>query len=240
VRELLVATACAPAALGIVGVLPATVDAGDQAAAEAAVAVFNERLAAAGWTSTGPFSEAAPEGDEETAFGTCLSGFERYLDYTDVHFDGETARAFSDDFERVRSEPAGASSIGDYGYAGAVVLTAADSAVGVLDTFVSQLGAEETQACVKDQAAFESMSDEDTHMQVTVTNDSELGVGDASARLDLDVRVNYQGTELSTSATFAAARVDRTLVVVAAGGSGSAASDLDPVAELAAMVETFG
>ena len=44
---------------------------------------------------------------------------------------------------------------------------------------------------------------------------------------------------MGPSATFAAARVDRSLVVVVAGGSGPAASALDPVAELAAMVDTF-
>ena len=53
-------------------------------------------------------------------------------------------------------------------------------------------------------------------------------------------RWRYEGTDITTSATFAAARVDRTVVVVAAGGSGSAASSLDAVAELAAMVDTYG
>ena len=80
----------APLALGAPGVVSASADPNDQAAADAAVTVFNDRLTAAGWTSTGPFTQAEPEGEEETEFGACLNGFERYLDYTDVHFEGET------------------------------------------------------------------------------------------------------------------------------------------------------
>ena len=100
--RLLVAATAAPLAFGVPFVLPATVDADDQAAADTAVTVFNERLTAAGWTSTGPFTQSEPEGEEETEFGACLNGFELYLDYTDVHFDGETARAFSHSFEARR------------------------------------------------------------------------------------------------------------------------------------------
>jgi hypothetical protein len=238
--RLLVAATAAPLAFGIPFVLPATVDADDQAAADTAVAVFNERLTASGWTSTGPFTQSEPEGEEETEFGSCLSGFELYLDYTDVHFDGETARAFSHSFEVVGSEPTSTGSVGDYGYAGAVVLTATDSAVGVLDTFVEQLGAEETVACMEEQPAFESMSDEETNVDLTITNEADVGVGDASARLDFTVTMGNEVGEFTTVGTFAAARVDRSLVVVVAGGSGSGAGDLDPVAELAAMVDTFG
>ena len=111
-------------------VLPAIVDPDDQAAADDAVAIFNERLTAAGWTSTGPFTQtdSAPEDEEDSEFGVCLGGFEHFLDYTDVHFEGETARAFSDEFEL-----AGEDETDSAGYAGAVVLTAEESAVSVLD-----------------------------------------------------------------------------------------------------------
>ena len=75
---------------------------------------------------------------------------------------------------------------------------------------------------------------------MTITNEADVGVGDASARLDFAVSVSYEGAEFAVASTFAAARVDRSLVVVVAGGSGSAAAGLDPIAELAAMVDTFG
>ena len=93
-----------------------------------------------------------PEAGEETEFGACLGGFEQYLDYTDRHFDGETARAFSDNFELVGDDAEG--TVGETGYAGAVVLTADESAVGVLDAFVEQLGAGETAACIAQLESF--------------------------------------------------------------------------------------
>ena len=223
-----------PLVLSAPGAVGASADPNDQAAADAAVTVFNDRLTAAGWTSTGPFTQAEPEGEEETEFGSCLNGFERYLDYTDVHFEGETARAFSHNFELESGEPTATGSIGDYGYAGAVVLSAEESAVGVLDTFVQQLGDPATVACMVEQPTFDEVTD------VSITNEADVGVGVASARLDFAVSMSYEDAQFTIASTFTAARVDRFLVVVVAGGSGSAAADLDPIAELAAMVESFG
>src|SRR5262245_28175560 len=141
--RLLALGAAAPLAIGAIGGMSATVDVDDQAAADAAVAVFNERLGDAGWTSHGPLAQStAPEGGDESLFGPCLGGFEQYLDYTDRHFDGETAQAMSDDFELASDDPDLS------GNAGAVVLTASDAGVGVLDSFVARLGAEQTVACV--------------------------------------------------------------------------------------------
>jgi hypothetical protein len=242
----LVASAAAPLLAGVIGVSPSSVDPVDQAAAEAAVAVFNERLTAAGWTSTGPFAQGAGEDseesegeeseDEESEFGPCLGGFERYLDYTDVHLDGETARAFSDEFELTRGDrPDG---VGEFGYAGAVVLTAEASAVVMFDEFVQRLGAESTAACMTGQLAEATPTDAPA-VEIGVTTNGNVGVGETSARLDVAVTMDHQGSSFGTSATFAAARVDRSLVVVVAGGSGPAATSLDPVAELAAVVDTL-
>jgi hypothetical protein len=238
----LVASAAAPLLVGSVGVLPSSVDPVDQAAAEAAVAVFNERLTAAGWTSTGPFAQGSGGDDrddsegEESEFGPCLGGFERYLDYTDVHLDGETARAFSDEFELSGGERA--DGVGDFGYAGAVVLTAEASAVVMFDEFVQRLGAEATAACMTAQFA-EATSSDAPAVQIGVTTNGDVGVGETSARLDVAVTMDHEGSAFGTSATFAAARVDRSLVLVVAGGSGPAVATLDPVAELAAVVDTF-
>jgi hypothetical protein len=171
-------------------------------------------------------------------FGTCLGGFEQYLDYTDRHFDGETARALSDDFELAGDDAQGG--VGAAGYAGAVVLTAAESAVGVLEAFVEQLGAEATVACIAQLESLAPTADDASSVEATVTNAADLGVGDSSARLDFRVAMMFQGTELTSSATFAAARVGRSLVVVAVGGSGATGLGVDPVAELAAIVATFG
>jgi hypothetical protein len=232
-----VVSAAAPLVIGVVGVFPASVDPVDQAAAEVAVGVFNDRLTAAGWTSTGPFAQSAG-GDEgeESEFGPCLGGFERYLDYTDVHLEGETARAFSDDFELAGADEEDRG--GEFGYAGAVVLTAEPSAVVMFDEFVQRLGADATAACMTGQLA-EAAPADGPAMEIGVTTEGNLGVGEASARLDVAVAMDHEGNAYGTSATFAAARVDRSLVVVVAGGSGSAASGLDPVAELAAVVDTF-
>lgn len=236
--RLLIVTAAAPLVVLALGGAPLTVDSDDQAAADAAVAGFNQRLTDAGWSSTGPFTQSAPEGDEaeQTEFGSCLNGFERYLDYTDVHFESETARAFSDNFELEGGDPLGTDPLGgDYGYAGAVVLTAEQPAVGILDTFVEQLGAEGTVACMSEQRVLASVPED-----VTISNEGDLGVGDASARLDLAVTMSYDGREFANTATFAAARVDRSLVVLVVGQTGGGVGQLDPVAELAAMVDSLG
>jgi hypothetical protein len=233
--RLLALGAAAPLALGVLGPFTAVVDPDDQAAADAAVAVFNDRLADAGWTSQGPLTHSgASAAGEESVFGPCVGGFDQYLDYPDRHFDGETARASSDDFERAGDDPTEA------GNAGAVVLTATETAVGVLDTFVERLGAPDTAACIAQLESFASTSEDEWSVETTVTNDADLGVGDASARLDIHVAMALEGSELTSAATFAAARVDRSLVVVAIGGSGPAVLGLDPVTELAAIVATFG
>ena len=183
-----------------------------------------------------PVGRGRPDG-EGSEFGPCLGGFERYLDYTDVHLEGETARAFSDDFELAGGDRE--DGVGEFGYAGAVVLTAEASAVVMFDEFVQRLGADETAACMTGQLADAAPSDGPA-VEIGVTHRRRSRVSaSASARLDVTVTVDYEGNAYGTSATFAAARVDRSLVVVVAGGSGPAASALDPVAELAAMVDTF-
>ena len=152
-----------------------------------------------------------------------------------MHFEGETARAFSDEFEL-----AGEDETDSAGYAGAVVLTAEESAVAVLDDFVTALGAEETVPCMTDQLAGEDFAEDEPTLEIDVTNESDLGIGEASARLDMTVAVDYEGTAFESVATFAAARVDRSLVIVVAGATGGGAGDLDPIAELEAMVDSFG
>jgi hypothetical protein len=217
----------------------ATADPDDQAAAEAAVAVFNQRLTDAGWTSTGPIAASEPIEPGEGEFGDCLGGFEVYFDNTELQIDDATARAFSDQFFLMPSDPDSTDSMGESGNAGAVVLTVADSAVGILDAFVARLGAEETAACIAEQPAYQSLSEEDSTVDSTITNESDLSVGDTSARLDVRLVSNYEGSELSFFATFVVARVDSSLVLVAIGGSGRAEVDVDPVAELAAMVDAL-
>ena len=239
--RLLALGAAAPLAFSAIGGMSATVDPDDQAAAAAAVAVFNERLTDAGWTSHGPLTQsAAPEEGDESGSERVSAG----SSCTSTTPTGtSTARQRGRSPTTSSSSADGAESVdatGDTGYAGAVVLTAAESAVGVLDTFVEQLGAEETAVCISQLQSFASTSDDESSVETTVTNDADLGVGERSARLDFSVAMTFEGNELTSSATFAAARVDRSLVVVAIGGSGSAGLSLDPVAELAAIVATFG
>jgi hypothetical protein len=230
----------APFALGVIGLLPVATDADDQAEADAAVAVFNERLASAGWSSIGPMARSEPVEPEESVVGDCLGGFDVYLDNTDLRLGGETARSFSDDFRWPVDETMSTAGMSDGPYAGALVLTVDSAAVGPLDAFVDQLGASVTASCVASQPLFQSMESGDATLASAITTESGLGVGESSARLDFRVAADYQGTELNLFGTYAGARVGRSLVVVVTGGTGAAEGNIDPVAELEAMVARLG
>ena len=78
-------------------------------------------------------------------------------------------------------------------------------------------------------------------MEIGVTNESDLGVGEASARLDIAVAVDHEGNAFESSGdvrrrTRRSKPGGRRRRRIRIGGVG----DLDPVAELAAMVDTFG
>jgi hypothetical protein len=222
-----------------IGAMPASVDRDDQAAAEAAVAVFNDRLAEGGWSSTGPVEPTEPGDPAESEFGDCLGGFELYLDNSELRFDGETARAFSDNFEAPGADPSSESGLGDFGFAGAIVLVADDAGVAVLDSFVERLGDAGTVACIGALPGFASIPDEPA-VTASITNLAELGVGEASARLDIGLSTSTDDGELTYSLTFAAARTGRSLAVIAVGGTGDAELPIDPVAELAVLVGSLG
>jgi hypothetical protein len=222
-----------------IGAGPASFDPDDQTAAEAAVAVFNERLMDGGWTSTGPVAPTEPGDPSESEFGDCLGGFELYLDNSELRFDGETARAFSDNFEMPGADPPTESGLGDFGFAGAIVFVADDVGVGFLDTFVERLGDADTVSCIGALPAFASIPDEPA-VSASITNVADLGVGEASARLDISLSTTTEAGELTYSLTFAAARTGPALAVVAAGGTGDTELPVDPVAELEVLVGSLG
>lgn len=226
----------ATAALGLV--TPMSADTDDQAAADSAVAVFGDRLTEAGWTSTGQPEVIDPQDAAANTFGDCLGGFEVVLENTGTATEGETARAYSDEFELVDDDPASTELSFDMATAAAIVVTVAKGSEAPLDRFVEALGSDDTPACMQKALAGTAADGEDAGNELTVQTQSDLGVGDASALTDFVVVSSVEGAELSFSASIAAARVDRSIVAIVIGASGMDI-DLDPVAELEAIVDSL-
>ena len=78
--------------------------------------------------------------------------------------------------------------------------------------------------------------------EVAVDNEADLGVGDASVRLDFTLSAELFGEAFAVDASYLFAHVDRSLVGVVSlfSGSGEPASGLDPLAELEHIVSDLG
>jgi hypothetical protein len=225
----LLSAAAATCLLAVAVSAPGTaVGAGDQERAEAAIAVFNGRLEDAGWTSTGQPEETEPAEEGESEFGECFDGLERILDNTGEEIDGETARAYSDEFTfEGEGDDEGS-------FAAAVVISVDDSGLGQVESFVMRLGEQETGACLTELFEEEFAAD-DAEVAVTVDVSDDLGVGDLGGALDFAVSSEVEDRTVSYAFTLAAVLVERTLVA-AIGGSIQEDSPFDAVAELEAMV----
>jgi hypothetical protein len=206
-----------------VTVVPDTESIDDQVEAEGAISVFNDRLTEAGWVSSGPPERAEPR--EDDPFSDCLSFAYVVFANTAQHLEGETARAVSDEFRSGDLDPDSTDPVPDYGYIAAGAFTVTRSSVEVLDDIITRLGATESATCLTEPGNAQG----DT---ATTTND--IGVGDSSARLD----VSYSVGDLDqVTESLLAARVDRSLVTMVVFTGGEFELDLDPVAELNAIVE---
>jgi hypothetical protein len=226
------------AALGLA--VPTATDAEDQAAADDAVAVFNERLTDAGWTSTGPPEVQDSSDFEGGGFGDCFGGFDLYLENTELRVDGETARAYSDQFTFTGEGPETTEAIADFANAAALVITVDESSVEALDTFVAQLGSSETTECLSALPEFEEVAEGDMTVDVEWATESELGVGESSARFTASIDTSGAAGDFSFDLSYDVARVDRSLVLVLYGSSGASPVELDTAAELDAMVDALG
>jgi hypothetical protein len=224
------AIAVVPLALGwSVDTVPGSGERDEQVAAEAAVAVFSERISDAGWVSLGPPpQEESGELPEDRPLGECFSGFDVVvLENTERRLEGETARAYSDNFRVGDFDPDSTDPVPDEGYIAIGVFTVTDSSVAVLDEIVTMLGDAETVACLTRPG---------NEQGDTVTNVDDIGVGDTSARLDLSYAVDDGG---QVTESVLASRVDRSLVTMVVYTGGEFQLDLDPVTELAAVVDAL-
>ena len=100
-----------------------------------------------------------------------------------------------------------------------------------LETLVEVVGSPELVECAQ-QSIDEQMTPDsgvltselllpEDMFQISVDNEADLGVGDASARLHLAFEAAFFGEPLAFDTTLLFARVDRTLVAVLTGHTGS-------------------
>jgi hypothetical protein len=237
-------SATVPLAIAALGMwAPMSADPDDQAAADQAVAVFNERLTDAGWTSTGPPEEFESSLADESEFGDCFNGFDIYLENTELRVDDETARAYADEFTLLDAETGSTSPVAASPFTSALVITVDESAVETLDSFVAQLGAADTIECLAEQPAYVETGEDEMSIESVFSNEADLGVGDASAQLEGSVSMHSEDSDFpydySYAFGFAAARTGRSLVVVFYGTPGTDETDFDAVAELEAMADSL-
>jgi hypothetical protein len=242
-------TALAAATLGgalVAGSAAASPD--DQAAADAAIAEFNERMTEAGGLSSGP-PDMEPV-DPESGDGLpveCVGEFETALD-AGGHIEGETARAFSDDFKFSADPPASTDPMdvmmleGDDVNAG--IVTVDEASIGALDELIELIGSEETATCLEGMFTSlmedPSMTSDATGVTLPefgfdVSTEFDLGIGDASARFELDI----SSAGFASQSTAWVARTGRSLVYFGVSTTGEPVSDFDGEAEIAALIDSL-
>jgi hypothetical protein len=222
---------------------------GDQPGADAAVAEFNERMLAAGGYSTGAPDMDPVDPDEAEDFlpAECVGEFGAAID-PGGRFPGETARAISDDFRFSDEEPASTDPMdalmldGDTVSAGVIVVD--EESEGTLDEFVTIFGSEDTATCLEDFYA-DMMTDPSLTSDATevtlpeftfdVATESDLGIGDASARFTLSI----ESADFGSGTTAWVARTGRSLAFVGITSQGEQVSDIDGQAELEALVDAL-
>lgn len=223
---------------------PASASPDDQAAADEAIAAFNERMAAAGGESSGP-PDTTPIDPEEYAAenpGTeCFGEFATGLD-PGGQVEGQTARADADHF----SVPV------DSGTAevDAGILTVDDDHADTVREFVEQLGADEFAECMETAfggALADATADAEEAgvtapeeiATITVETEPDLGIGDASAHVTIGIESSFGDSTFVLNLDLYAAAAGRSLVSITVETSGESANDFDGVAELEALVDSL-
>ncbi len=254
-RRLPVAIALAAITTAGFGTLTVATAANDQATADSAIAAFNDRMIAAGWVSEGP-TEPEDESANDELFAGCERRFAAVNSVFTGDFEGETAQAYSDSFVYVPegSQPATTDLFDlsmDEEFAAALVASVDDDHRDELSLLVDMIGSPELVECVE-QAFAEDMAPDSSiasaelpvveRSEYTIENEADLGVGDASASLRIAFASEIMGEPFQYDITMYFAQVDRTLVGVLTGYTGSVkpASGLDPLEELALLVEDVG
>ncbi len=222
----------------------------DQAIADAAIAAFTDRVTAAGWVSEGP-TELDAETTDDELFEECEQEYLALQAVFSGEFEGETAQTYSDEFVFVPEDSVPATteefvfSIDDEEFVAAFVVSVDDDHRDELVMLVDQIGSPELVECAEqsfaeDMATEASTATSELPIEYTIENDADLGVGDTSASLRIGIDSEMVGGEpFQFDTTMYFAQVDRTLVGVLSGRSGSIdpVSGLDPLAELATLVE---
>jgi hypothetical protein len=240
----IVAAAVTVAALAASGA-GASASSDDQPPAAAAIAAFNEQMTEAGAASSGPPDTTPIDPDEyaaENPASECFGAFATALD-AGGRVSGETARAHSDYF----SLP------GDTGAddVNASVLTVDDDSADLLRDFVEELGSGDVTACIEE--AFAALIEAETAAAeeasgttladdlgtVTAESESDLGIGDVSAHLEIVTSLTYDGITYVSNLHLYAAAAGRSLAAITVRQSEEPATDFDAIAALEQLVDSL-
>jgi hypothetical protein len=241
-----IAAAALLAGAGLATAHTATASADDQAAADAAIAAFNERMLGAGGVSDGPqdTEEIDPEEYEaENPGSECFGEFATGLD-AGGRLEGETGRAFSDYFSFAAPEDSDQSG-SDQVSAG--IITVDEEHRGAIHDFVEVVGSGDVAACIEEaftamlveEAAAAGTAAPEDPGSVEADAESDLGIGDASARIGITLSYNFEDVPYVFTIQAWVAAVDRTLVQISLSSDEEQVSDIDPVAELEALVDSI-
>jgi hypothetical protein len=205
----------------------------DQDRLDATMAEFDERMQVVGWPSPPDFPGGPPPGPGPAGSPVedeCGFDFFGNVRSAPWFFPGEEARAFSDLFER-QTEALPAMHFEDVE---ASAITVDASGLAAVVAFVDAVGSPEHGDCM--DAQVDAMYERD---YIDVVTDSDLGIGDQSARLTW-TNLEYTVADYYLGDSYTVARKGNTLVLVWYSVVGQPYSGFDPVAELASIVDSLG
>ena len=251
----------------------------DQAAADAAVTAFNERMNELGGISHGVpesetiGSEPAVVSMDPSEYGTvpvdpglageppgagsseppgaapatpefdCFEGFVSALD-PDGSLEGETARAFAEDFtfesteEPESTDPVAIAMANDDEITAAVVTVDAEHQ-GVIDEFIAVVGSEDVATCLEETIENSGVLP-GIETEAEVIAETDIGVGDASAHFGMNITTTVNdGDPSEFHIDFLVARTERSLAFVRFTYDVPQTSELDPQEELTTLLESL-
>lgn len=249
------------AALTVGTMVPAAV--ADQAAADAAIDAFSQRMVEAGFVA-GPDDDepddTVTDDDDDASddpFDDCLgdAGIE-VPDDPDAPFPGTIAEAESPEFEFAVDDEPESTEMFDLTPAipesiAAMISTVDDSSVEQMAQLIDWMGSKAAADCYEQSLLGEMLStepddgeaddgDDDFEMpppEIELSNSGDVGVGDRSARIDMSFSMTFM-VQIEMDITMLFAQSGRSMVMLMhATGADGATSGVDPVAELQALVD---